>query len=108
MARYEFVSGDGDVIERDYAMADAPEIGKRIRVRGKTYRRKASTGTAMAIKGQPHLAHSQPRQWTPGLAQLYDKWSPLGVAAIDGAADQRRFEKALRTLKPQTKPIYDP
>lgn len=36
---YTFQARDGSTVERDYPMLQAPKIGTRIRVKGKTYRR---------------------------------------------------------------------
>lgn len=96
MPEYEFMSKAGRVVSRVYRMSDVPAT---IRVAGVQYRRQVGIGLRPIVRGQPHLARSQARQWTPGLAQHYDKWNPLGIAAIDGQADQRRFRDALRKCK---------
>lgn len=45
---YTFQARDGSTVERDYEMANAPKIGTRIRVKGKTYRRVLDFGRGVA------------------------------------------------------------
>jgi hypothetical protein len=112
MQVYEFESDDGSVIQRRYNAIDVPdevvEAGVTYRVRFWVPRVEPGVPQPAIIKGRPHLAHSAPRQWTPGLAERYDKWGPHGVAAIDSVEDQRRFEKALKEINPRSDWKYDP
>ena len=107
MPSYSFKNKNGRVIERVYTMEKVP---KTVRVGHHVYHRQLGLGVAAIVHGQPHLARSCPRQWTPGLAEHYDKWNPLGVAVVEGQADQRRFADALkRTTKTQRASwVYDP
>jgi hypothetical protein len=105
MSRYLMRADDGEEIEVDAPMSNPP---KRRTVAGKTYRRVITGGQRPMVNDRPHLAHSAPRKWTPGLAEHYDKWGANGVAAIDSAADKRRFKDALKKALPKTDWQYDP
>lgn len=52
---YTFRSHDGATVEREYPMAQAPKIGTRIRVKGKTYRRVLDFGQ---VAVEPDFQHS--------------------------------------------------
>jgi hypothetical protein len=47
---YEFQAEDGSIVERDYPMAQAPQLGQAITVDGKKYKRILSAGSQQVIK----------------------------------------------------------
>lgn len=103
---YLFRAKDGSEVERDYPVGERPDV---IRVSGRRYHHAICLSPGKAIiKNQPHLARSAPRKWTPGLAGAYDKWNERGVAVVEGAADERRFNDALKKIKPRNSWKYDP
>lgn len=54
---YTFQARDGSTVERSYSMHDAPKIGARIRVNGKTYRRVIEGSQQIAVE-QNSYRHS--------------------------------------------------
>jgi hypothetical protein len=68
---YSFEARDGSTVEREYPMAQAPKLGTRIRVKGKTYRRvlERSSGGCVIEKDTMHPAYA----FTKAQAQRYCK-----------------------------------
>lgn len=73
---YEFQEvGGTQVIERDYRMKDAPELGTVILVDGKAFQRILSAssqidaGVRQIVGGYPYLSYQLPRE-TPGCEKV--------------------------------------
>ena len=89
---YQFKSNDGEIIERDFRMKDAPDLGHPIEVNGKTYKRilslPASVGLAEYDQDQfPRVSRCLPK---------YTKNCPLnekGQPVILNKAHERRILK---------------
>ena len=62
MPLYEFVSEDGDYIERLYPMSKVPSLGTKITVDGTVYRRCISVGRTQVRKEfKPYVCVSKPK-----------------------------------------------
>ncbi len=66
---YTFQARDGSTVEREYSMHDAPKVGTRIRVKGKTYRRVLDFGRS-AVMVEPDRSHTA-YAFTKAQAQKY-------------------------------------
>ena len=61
MAVYQFRAADGEIVERVYPMSKAPDLGKKIKVRGKVFKRILSTGTGVQPVWKPYVSRRLPR-----------------------------------------------
>ena len=89
---YQFQSDDGEVIERDYRMSNAPELGQKVTVNGKAYHRilslPASVGLAEYDENDyPRVSRALPK-FTKG-CPLNEKGQPV----ILNKAHERRILK---------------
>lgn len=64
---YEFQAADGSMIQRFLPISKAPPLGKKIKEKGKVYRRVISVPTlnaeqiATTVHGYPHVEYSLPK-----------------------------------------------
>ena len=58
---YEFKAKDGEVIDRQYPMSEAPELGTKIKVEGKVFVRMISTDIEVVEEFIPYVARSKPK-----------------------------------------------
>lgn len=56
---YQFKSDDGEIIERDFRMKDAPDLGAVVRFKGKSYRRILSLPASVGLA--EHDSNDYPR-----------------------------------------------
>lgn len=91
--RYQFQADDGEVIERDYRMKDAPELGYKITIDGKEYARILSEPAFVGLaehdsNDYPRVSRALPK-YTKG-CPLNDKGQPV----ILNKAHERRVLRA--------------
>lgn len=89
--RYEFQAQDGEIIERDYPMKDAPPFGTIIEVNGKKYERVVSASVQVDTRftqwTYPIVSNALPRK-IPG-CQHDSKGRPI----IENARHHERIAK---------------
>lgn len=73
---YTFEARDGSTVEREYPMAQAPKLGTRIRVNGKTYRRvlERQSGGCAVEKDTMHAAWAFTKQQAQRYCKRFDKY----------------------------------
>ena len=86
---YEFQSDDGEVIERMFSMANAPDLGKKIVVKGKTYKRVLSGAIELIREFKPYVCYSKPKG-LPGCRTD----TKTGRSVIESKSQEREIARA--------------
>ncbi len=61
MPEYEFIRANGDVVQKFFSMADAPEIGATVEIDGEPARRLPPRLAGASVKNYEHVSYSIPR-----------------------------------------------
>lgn len=92
---YQFQADDGEVIERNYSMKEAPELGQAIEVDGKVFRRILSMPASAGLgeydgNDYPRVSHAMPR-FLEGAEHVTEPGKNYGKVIIESAQQAREL-----------------
>lgn len=97
--RYEFEARDGEVVELDFPIGEAPSIGATVRRGGRVLRR-LPPRTQVPVVGTPITSHTLPSKthMHPALRDHVSRWSDDDAPMFTSSGEARRYTEAEKRL----------